>query len=189
MYPLGLRKKKFGKLLKRRHFKKLNEAAQILAGKQKAEDQQHPGFSGVDLGDLFGGRMPDFSRFDFDFSSYMNRPIQHFPEHDREIQINFSMTVDDIKRGRSMRAQFNKSKQCDDCSGLGGKERKKCTPCNGTGQFRQEHRENGSHWMNVGRCSTCHGSGAQLVDPCKKCEGSGQVVFQEQIVFEVKEKK
>lgn len=46
---------------KQEDFVRLNEAYQILSGKQKQSPQEQP-FSGVDLGDLFGST----GRFDFD---------------------------------------------------------------------------------------------------------------------------
>lgn len=166
------------------HFKKINEAYGVLSGKRNGD------LGGIDFGDLFTGGMPDFGQHFDPFEHIFRRQTQQqqYPQHDREVQINFSVTVEDIKQGRSMVAKFNKSKSCDDCHGAGAKEKNKCANCNGSGQVRQQHRQNGSVWINLSNCAPCFGRGYQLVDPCKKCLGVGQLVSQEQIVIEIKEK-
>lgn len=167
-------------------FKKLNEAYSILSGKQKSQEQT---FSGVDLGDLFG----NMGGFNFDPFSGMFSHGSHqqpqYPEHDKDVQINFSITAEDVRQGRTMKVKFQKGKKCDGCNGVGGKEKMKCPTCNGSGGQKQERKQGLFSFVNVVQCHMCHGDGYQLIDRCKKCEGSGIVVYQDQIIIEIKEKK
>lgn len=174
---------------KQEDFVRLNEAYSVLSGKTKPQEQT---FSGVDLGDLFG----DMGGFDFDpFSNVFFRGREQrqqqsqYPEHDKDVQINFSITAEDVRRGRTMKINFQKGKKCDSCNGIGGKQRIKCSMCNGRGQVAQEQRQGNVFFRNISHCSNCYGLGSQLIDSCKKCEGSGIVVFNDQIIVEIKEKK
>lgn len=169
-------------------FKKLNEAMQILSGKQKPAQHEQP-FSGVDLGDLFGGRGFDFDPFHNVFRQQRQQEQQRFPEHDKDIQINFRMTAEDVRQGRTMKVTLNKAKTCDVCNGQGAKSKQHCASCNGTGQLRRNHQQGNMTWINMSSCNVCLGRGSLLIDPCKKCESTGQIVFQEHMIIEVKEKK
>ena len=175
---------------KQEDFVRLNEAYSILSGKQKSQSHEQP-FSGVDLGDLFGGAgIFDFNPFNNMFSRGEAQYSQpQYPEHDKDVQINFSITAEDVRKGRTMKVNFQKGKKCDSCNGIGGKERMKCPTCNGKGQIRQERKQGNMVFVNTSHCSTCHGHGSQLIDPCKKCEGSGIIIYQDQIIVEIKEKK
>lgn len=170
---------------KQEDFVRLNEAYSILSGKQKPQEQQ---FSGVDLGDLFGVRGFDFDPFSGMFSHGRQQQPQ-YPEHDKDVQINFSITAEDVRHGRTMKVKFQKGKKCDGCNGVGGKEKMKCPTCNGAGGQRQENSHGPFKFVNVVACSMCHGDGSQLIDVCKKCEGSGIIVYQDHMVIEIKEKK
>ena len=171
-------------------FKKLNEAYSILSGKQKSQSNEQP-FSGVDLGDLFGGAgIFDFNPFNNMFSRGEAQYSQpQYPEHDKDVQINFSITAEDVRKGRTMKVNFQKGKKCDTCNGIGGKERMMCPTCNGKGQVRQERKQGNMVFTQLSHCSTCRGHGSQLIDQCKKCEGSGIVVYNDHMIIEIKEKK
>ena len=167
-------------------FQKLNEAYSILSGKQKPEQQS---FSGVDLGDLFRGGGFDFDPFSNTFFRGGQQEQPQFPEHDKDVQINFSITAEDVRKGRTMKVSFQKGRKCDSCNGVGGKEKMKCPTCNGSGVFRQERKQGNMMFVNTVACSICRGQGSQLIDRCKKCEGSGIVVYNDQMIIEIKEKK
>lgn len=167
-------------------FKKVQEANAILSGKQKSQDMP-----GINLDDLFGGR-----GFGFDFDPFQNtffrgggsqRP--QYPEHDRDVQINFSITAENVRKGRTMKVNFQKAKKCEKCNGIGGKEKQICPTCNGQGQLRRQQSRGNMFFVNTSPCYDCGMTGVKIIDICKTCEGNGIVVFNDHMIIEIKEKK
>lgn len=169
-------------------FKKLNEAYSILSGKQKPQEQPMPG---INLDDFFGR-----GGFGFDFDPFQNtffrgggpqRP--QYPEHDKDVQINFTMTAEDVRKGRTMKVNFQKAKKCDKCNGVGGKEKQQCPTCNGQGQLRSHRSSGNTFFMNTSPCYDCGMTGSKIIDICKNCEGNGIIVYNDNMIIEIKEKK
>lgn len=171
-------------------FKKLNEAMQVLSGKQKPLQEQQGFNGGIDLNDFFGNIGFDFDPFkDVFFRNYQQPERPRYPEHDREVQINFSITAEDVRQGRTMKVNFQKAKTCDICNGQGAKQKQTCSTCSGMGSVTRKQQQAGFTWASTFPCPMCHGNGQQLTDPCKKCEATGQIVYQDHMIIEIKEKK
>ena len=170
-------------------FKKINEAYSILTGKQEAKEEfdfsANAGYPGINLDDLINN-----VRFDFDpFSSTFRQNRSDIPEHDRQVNVQFNMTAEEIKRGKTFTVEYMKSKKCNKCNGVGGKSKEKCKHCNGTGFHEQ--RENRGRYVAVSQmgCQNCGVSGVQINDMCYDCKGSGEIIFKERLSVEVREKK
>lgn len=170
---------------KQEDFVRLNEAYNILSGKQKPQVQDMPG---INLDDLFGGR--GFG-FPFDpFRSWSGANTQpQYPEHDKDVQINFSITAEDVRKGRTMKVNFQKAKKCEKCNGIGGKEKQQCPTCGGEGQLRSHRSSGNTFFVNTSPCYDCGMTGSKIIDICKTCEGNCIVVFNDHMIIEIKEKK
>ncbi|MBI2449646.1 J domain-containing protein [Candidatus Pacearchaeota archaeon] len=176
---------------KEEEFKKINEACQVLTGKQKPAEQQnqqtnYSGFPGVNLNDLFGGMHFDFDSFN---NMFKRRQKQDIPEHDKQINLQLNMTVEEIKRGKIFQIEYTKSKKCNACNGVGGSEKTACKNCNGTGMFEKRERRQGFMYVAQSVCNVCSGNGVQINNLCKVCDGFGESCYKERLNVEVKEKK
>lgn len=167
-------------------FKKVNEAYSVLSGKQKPNQQSQPFdfdmneilnnafFGGFNFGDMFGGRR-----------NQPNRP----PSNENEIGFNLKIHISDIKQGKQFTGHYDVSKECTKCNGVGGKEKNKCSTCNGRGRV-QEQRRQGNFIMNATHpCPVCNGSGFQIVDMCTECNGDGFTIERKEIAFNITEVK
>lgn len=173
-----------------KEFLRVQEAYEILSGKQKPQRQSFDS-PDVNINDIFGSGFDPFKEFfshGFGFSSTPPQQ-QQFPEHDKDVQINFSMTAEDVRQGRTMKVKFQKAKKCDKCNGMRAREKHQCSVCNGLGQVRREQRNGGMIFVNTSQCPQCFGIGCQLIDPCRKCEATGFIVYQDQMIIEIKEKR
>ena len=111
------------------------------------------------------------------------------PEQDKDVYVDFRLSVEDMKRGGTYNVKYKKSKPCASCNGVGGKEKKLCAMCNGEKTVKVAEKTGGSSFEALYPCPQCVGEGRELVDPCKVCEAQGFVVYSEEVKFDVKEKK
>jgi len=181
---------------KQEDFQRLNEAYQVLSGKRKSSSDY--GFQGpppstnvndVDWASMFG------DEFRFDFDPFRNvyyeqqRRNEPPPQSDRDITVNFSMTLEDVRKGRIMKAEVTKSKDCTSCYGVGGKSRSVCQICSGRGIIIQERRNGAMIFANSIVCRDCSGQGFNLTDACHECLGQGYTVYQEKVSISIGEVK
>jgi len=168
-------------------FKKVSEAYEILSGKRKASQQsqqQYPNFGfnpfeGIDLSYFFGNL--DFGQG----TKEEPRP----PKEDSEIKVRFEVSIEDIKKGKNAFVKFEKSTDCDQCNGVGGKSKSICTDCRGTGAIR-ELKGNATMQQIISRpCQKCGCRGKVVEDPCSKCGSRGFLVSENELKFEIKERK
>lgn len=183
-------KKSYRKLAKKYHpdheggseekFKEISEAYSVLSGKQPSKEPQ---FQGFDMG------FNPFSDFEEMFRrAQSKRNVQRPPEKDEDITLQLNLDIQTIKQGKEFEIQFQKSKNCDKCNGIGGKEKTKCQQCNGQGRVRFEQRNGNFFMSNVVDCNNCNGSGQIIKDICNDCNGTGFTVHSENLKFEVKSK-
>ena len=172
---------------KNEEFLKVQEANSILTGKQQQKEEfdfsANAGYPGINLDDLFKNM-----HFNFDPFNNIHRRAD-VPEYDRQINVQFNVTAEEIKRGKTFTVEYMKSKKCIKCNGVGGKSKETCKHCNGTG-FREERQQRGGY-VSISQtgCQNCGVSGVQINDICYDCKGSGEIVFKERLSVEVREKK
>jgi molecular chaperone DnaJ len=168
-------------------FKKVSEAYEYLTGKRKARNAPPPDFGDIhfDLGDLFRG----FGGFGPTGPNRRSRRAQKPPESDSEIGVGFNLSVEEIKNGKVVGVEYNKSKKCNDCNGVGGKKEITCNICNGSGMVQQTREMNGGHFIMQSPCHQCGGVGSRIEEPCGACNSDGFVVYKERMNIEVKERK
>ena len=164
-------------------FQKINEAYSVVSGKAKAEDQTPTGFD-------FGGFNFDFggvSSTDW-FNAFRGAQRHMPPENEDEIVVNMHVSISDIKRGRSFKIEYEKSAKCDDCNGAGGKDRKRCEHCGGTGSFRRQARQGGMNISMSTPCITCQATGYKIDTVCVRCDGNGFIIIKEGLRAEIKKR-
>jgi molecular chaperone DnaJ len=186
-------KKAYRKLAQEKHpdhggneeeFKKINEAYSILSGKQTNKNVP-----------------PTGSPFDFDFSSmfdHLNRQYAHGfgaqrarrpAENDRDIPLSVEITIEDIRNGKDFTIEYQKSKKCEKCGGIGGDQKIKCNDCMGHGMRQDVHVSDNSRFVTQYPCPTCGGIGEIVLNSCNVCQARGFVVYSSKLNFEIKEKK
>jgi molecular chaperone DnaJ len=111
------------------------------------------------------------------------------PAHDRDVYVDFRLSVEDMRRGGTYDVKYKKSAPCKACNGVGAERKERCQTCGGAGQIRKVENTSNVQFSTVYPCPGCGGEGESLVNPCQACEAQGFVVYSEEIKFEIKEKK
>lgn len=171
---------------KNEEFLKVQEAYEIITGKRKDRSVPHyPDYRdvGFDINDFMQG---------FGFGHHAQgsgfKRSQMPPQHDSEIGLQLSICVEDIRKGKEFELEYQKSKPCSYCNGVGGTEKNKCSTCNGRGMIQNVQQNGNSYHINSYGCPNCGGRGEIIKNPCSHCNTSGFVVYSEKIKFEIKEK-
>jgi len=176
-------------------FKEINEAYSILSGKQKPNRQESSGFNPFDstgfgfdfehMRDIFEGVNRRYSR-----SKTSNRKIyRKSPEYDKDVNVQFSLNMEDIKKGSIHSFNYSKSKRCGKCNGVGGEEKKKCEKCDGQGRIEYKSHSGNMFVSTVSDCPECDGDGQVIKNVCKECEGNGFINYTIQTKIKVQEIK
>lgn len=166
-------------------FKKVTEAYEVLSGKRQPKQgpSQAPGGSrgfGFDFRDIF----EHFNRgfYSSGFHQRQNRP----PSDDKNINIEFTVSLEDVKRGRVVPFKITKSKNCDACNGQGGEKKITCQTCQGRGTIQSMQRM-GNHTIGYEHpCPDCGSLGQTIVNPCKDCGSLGFKTYQESFNIEIR---
>ncbi|KLJ13385.1 hypothetical protein EMPG_11674 [Blastomyces silverae] len=169
-------------------FKAVSQAYDILYDDEKKHIYDTHGMSafdgsgragmqgGPDLDDLLasmfgggmnmGGGMPGFG------GPRPSRPRKG----QNEVQ-EYSVSLEDLYKGRTVKFSSTKNVICSLCKGKGGKERatpKQCSTCGGAG-YKETLVQVGPGMVTqaMAECKVCEGSGSffQPKDKCKKCKG------------------
>jgi DnaJ-class molecular chaperone len=168
-------------------FKEITEAYEILTGKrQPPRNEVPPPGPHFDFGSIedlfgFGFRRPQTGR--------PFRAAQRPAEHDRDIGVGFNLSLEEIRAGKTISIEYEKSKNCNDCNGVGGEKEVICNICNGTGSVRQTQQHGNISFSTEYPCHQCGGAGSRIENPCNACHGHGFVVYRESMIVEVKERK
>jgi molecular chaperone DnaJ len=171
-------------------FLKVQEAYEVLTGKRTNKNVPPSGFNPFDMGGFSGFDINDiinsFTGGARGPSNAHARGIRRPPERDSEVGIELNLNVQQIKQGQHFEFEYKKSKCCDKCAGIGGKE--KIKSCNGTGMIQQIQSSGNNRFVTTYPCPTCQGAGESIKDPCSSCNGLGFVVYSDKLRFEIKEK-
>lgn len=163
-------------------FKELTNAYEVLQGKRKPKDQ-NSGYNHRRGSPFYGF---DFSNFD-PFDIFRGAKRNKHPQTDAEVTVNINISIEDIKKGRELRANYNLEQDCESCKGVGGEQNSICGQCHGQGMVQEVKSDPGGIMHVTTRsCISCKGKGRIMKNPCASCNANGKVIKQESIEFEIR---
>lgn len=175
-------------------FKEIQEAYAVLSDKDKRSQYDQFGhsafeggfggasgfdFSGFDFSDLFG----DLFGSSFGFgnqSSYSNRPRKG-----RDSIMEMSISFEEAVFGSEKKLNLNVEEKCDECDGLGGKDKETCHQCHGSGSVTSEQRTILGTYLTKTTCSACSGKGYLFAKNCPTCRGRGTIKRNKEIIVTI----
>ena len=169
---------------KNEEFLKVQEAYRTITEPRPSQDSGFNPFGGsIDISDIlkdfgFGQRAQGMG---FNGSRIP-------PQNDSEISVGIEASIEDIRKGKTFEIEYQKSKKCNACGGIGGKEKNKCLACNGMGMVRKVKTQGNSYIISQRPCDKCKGRGETIKNPCNACSANGFVVYLERLKFEIKER-
>ncbi len=176
-------------------FKEASEAYEVLTDKDKRARYDQFGHAGLDpsmAGGGFGGGGGAGGAEDI-FSAFADMFGGAFgggaggarragPEAGQNLQVEFELTLDEVRKGVARTLNVRRRELCDDCHGAGGEKGSKpetCSLCKGRGQVVQSQ-----GFFSISRaCPQCSGSGKTIKNPCRSCRGQG--LSQKQVEIKV----
>jgi molecular chaperone DnaJ len=184
------------------HFKKVQEAYDVLSDSKKRQiyDQTglygdgmpgaggpHMGFGGFDFSDMFGrgarsaggyGGAADFRDI---FSQWFGRgpeTPQPVPQPGSDLEYGLNIDFWQAIRGTQVRLNVTRQESCATCGGTGARPGANavCAECSGSGNVTQVA---GAMRFSL-TCPRCGGSG-RLRDRCSACHGDGRIAASEPV--------
>lgn len=173
-------------------FKDCVEAYEVLSDVQK---RQHYDMYGTMDGSQFNGGgfgnmsdvMKEFMRHAHGFNPFENEPKQRSYKG-TDIQVNVSLTLEELYEGGKRDVTYNKEKPCKHCGGNGlGKDGRidKCPHCNGSGYIIRTMQHGFTIVQQQTTCPHCNGNGETIVNGCKHCNGTGNVREKHTITIDI----
>lgn len=168
------------------HFKKVNEAYEVLGDPQKrAQFDQFghvgdmpggspfEGFGGAGMGDIFGDIFENIFG-----GTGRRRADPNAPRKGADLESELVITLEEAARGIKKSVEIPRWENCDRCGGSGaepGSSPETCPTCGGSGQVETQQRTPFGQFVSVNTCPYCNGRGTIVKNPCKSCRGEGQV--------------
>ncbi|KAF2758903.1 hypothetical protein EJ05DRAFT_509793 [Pseudovirgaria hyperparasitica] len=143
---------------------------------------------GMDMNDLFNmfasggmggmGGMPGFEG-GFPGMGGMGRPPPR-PKKGKNAEQNYTVTLEELYKGKTSRFKLDKKIPCTTCNGKGGKDKAKshsCSVCGGRGAVKRLLQQGQFLTEQISECTNCLGQGQVFKDKekCKKCKGAGVI--------------
>jgi molecular chaperone DnaJ len=161
-------------------FKEAAEAYEILSDGDKRRIYDQYGHAGLDaggasphfhdVGDIFEA-FGDLFGFGDMFGGGGGRRRRR-ARRGSDVRCDVALDLEEAASGVSKSVEFDRSKQCNVCSGSGsrpGASPEACRRCGGRGQVVQS----GGILRVQTTCPTCRGAGTVISDPCTQCRGNG----------------
>lgn len=166
------------------HFKKINEAYEVLSDTQKRAQYDQFGYVGDMPGgspfDGFGGGPGDIfgDIFENIFGGTGRRADPNAPRKGADLESELMVTLEEAARGAKKSLEIPRWEKCDRCGGNGaepGTSPETCSACGGTGQVETQQRTPFGQFVSINTCPYCNGKGKIVKSPCKTCKGDGRV--------------
>ncbi len=157
-------------------FKKINQAYQIVSGKERAEDEM-PERADFHPGSPFGFNIEDVMGEMF-FNNFGGRGHGNpFTQQKNKVNlqdagISLDLSFEEAVLGCTKNISFEINNYCATCDaqGLDVAKKVKCQTCNGSGFQKVQIGGNGFYQISHRECPNCHGSGF-VGEPCPVCLG------------------
>jgi molecular chaperone DnaJ len=164
-------KKTFRELSKKHHpdkggdeemFKKINGAYSVLSDPDKRKEYDNPRShaTGSDIHDIYE-----------QMSKMHNRGRSESVKISPNVNINISLTLDEVFEGANKQINYSVYKVCRPCNGEGGTNPINCENCGGSGAVMSQMGPIIMHRT----CSSCQGSGKKFKNNCTTCNSFGYV--------------
>lgn len=173
-------------------FKEASEAYEVLSDPQKRQIYDQYGHAGIenqfgsggfswenfthfeDINDIFGGFGGIFESL---FGGGGGRRSGRSSNRGEDLQIELSLTLQEIANGVEKTIKINVKDACDKCNGSGSEDGKSetCTQCRGSGQIRQIRQSLFGQMQQISECPSCRGEGRIIKNRCSKCYGEGRI--------------
>ena len=163
------------------HFKRVNQAYEVLSNPEKRARYDRFGAAGVEGnggGADFGGFGGFTDIFDVFFGSGAGTrpPAERGPERGADLRYDLEITLEEVLRGAEKTISVTRLENCAECKGNGAKPGTKpdrCVACAGTGHVRSSRQTMFGTMSQVQECYRCQGRGEIVKEPCQKCNGRG----------------
>lgn len=170
------------------HFKKINEAYEVLSDNEKRAIYDRYGKDGLQSQGSrssggFGAFSDIFGDIFGDFFGASSTPQEHYafePDYVLRLKLSFKEAVFGCEK--TIKTKYKS--YCKSCSGTGAKDGKMqdCSRCNGRGRIVMQQ----SILQMQVACPNCEGTGKIIVEKCKKCHGQCYETIEETIQLQVK---
>ena len=121
-------------------------------------------FSGMDMGDIFGGGS--------------RRSANNGPMKGANIRLSIRISFEEAVFGCEKELEFNYKEECATCHGTGAKpgtSPETCTKCGGKGKVVYSQQSLFGMVQNVQTCPECNGTGKVVKEKCASCRGTGYI--------------
>lgn len=168
------------------HFKKINQAYEILSDAQKRAQYDQFGTVGDMPGgspfDGFGGGVGDIFGDIFDnlFGGMggRRRANPNAPRRGSDLEMEAEVTLLEAAAGVAKEFQIPRWESCGECGGSGAKpgtSPETCPSCGGRGQVETKQNTPFGQFVSVNACPRCGGTGKTIKEKCASCGGAGRV--------------
>lgn len=156
-------------------FKDVSKAYEVLSDPQKRQVYDQFGEEGLEgAASGHGAAAPGMDPFEI-FSSMFGFPGGQKMQRGRPVTqdslYELQLTLEEFYTGTSRSIKFARNTLCKTCSGAGGKDRKNCQRCGGTG-VTVSVQQNGFFTQSFqSSCASCGGKGYNVKTECSDCKG------------------
>lgn len=185
------------------HFKKINQAYEVLSDKQKRSQydqfgQTFDGNAGGPQGDPFGGfgqggftiNMDDMGGFGdiFDMFSGGGRGRSSRRNRGSDVETDIEISFRESAKGLTKKIQHRIFTTCSKCHGNGaepGTPIETCKTCNGQGSVTSRHQTPFGVFNQQTVCPDCKGEGKKASTACTQCHGDGREKTERTLTVEI----